>query len=101
MIKVYLIKTDLKSNAEISDLAWAHVLQLASQDLHMPKESIIDLYELTLDEIIDFDAFRVICNSVAICLYGMDAVKVAEKRKKYKKKKEREGESGCPKLRTI
>ena len=40
MIKVYLIKTDLKSNAEISDLAWAHVLQLASQDLHMPKESI-------------------------------------------------------------
>ena len=49
--------------------------------------SHIDLYELTLDEIIDFDAFRVICNSVAICLYGMDAVKVAEKRKKYKKKK--------------
>lgn len=36
--------------------------------------SHIDLYELTLDEIIDFDAFRVICNSVAICLYGMDAV---------------------------
>ena len=49
--------------------------------------SHIDLYELTLDEIIDFDAFRVICNSVAICLYGIDAVKVAEKRKKYKKKK--------------
>ena len=38
-------------------------------------------------EIVDFDAFRVICNSVAICLYGMDAVKVAEKRKKHKKKK--------------
>ena len=49
--------------------------------------SHIDLYELTLDEIVDFDAFRVICNSVAICLYGMDAVKVAEKRKRYKKKK--------------
>ena len=49
--------------------------------------SHIDLYELTLDEIIDFDAFRVICNSVAICLYGLDAVKVAEKRKRYKKKK--------------
>ena len=49
--------------------------------------SHIDLYDLTLDEIVDFDAFRVICNSVAICLYGMDAVKVAEKRKRYKKKK--------------
>ena len=49
--------------------------------------SHIDLYELTLDEIVDFDAFRVICNSVVICLYGMDAVKVAEKRKHYKKKK--------------
>lgn len=49
--------------------------------------SHIDLYELTLDEIVDFDAFRVICNSVAICLYGMYAVKVAEKRKKHKKKK--------------
>ena len=47
----------------------------------------IDLYELTFDEIIDFDVFRIICNSVVICLYGMDAVKVAEKRKKYKKKK--------------
>ncbi len=40
MIKVYLIKTDLKSNSEISDLAWSHVLQLASQDLRIPKESI-------------------------------------------------------------
>ena len=49
--------------------------------------SHIDLYELTLDEIVDFGAFRVICNSVAICLYGMDAAKVAEKRKKHKKKK--------------
>ena len=47
----------------------------------------VNLYELTLDEIVDFDAFRVICNSVVICLYGMDAVKVAEKRKPYKKKK--------------
>ena len=49
--------------------------------------SHIDLYELTIDEIVDFDAFRVICNSAVICLYGMDAVKVAEKRKRYKKKK--------------
>ena len=49
--------------------------------------SHIDLYELTIDEIIDFDVFRVICNSVAICLYGMEAVKVSEKRKRYKKKK--------------
>ena len=40
--------------------------------------SHIDLYELTLDEIVDFDAFRVICNSVAICLYGMDAVNLLQ-----------------------
>ena len=52
--------------------------------------SHIDLHELSHDEVVDFDAFRAICNSVAICLYGMDAVKVAEKRKRYKTtKKER------------
>ena len=50
-------------------------------------DSHIDLYDLTLDEIIDFDGFRVICNAVAICLYGMDAVKIAEKKKGYKKKR--------------
>jgi len=48
--------------------------------------SHIDIYDLSYDEIIDFDAFRVICNSVTICLYGMDAVKVAEKSKRRKKK---------------
>lgn len=41
MIKVYLIRTDLTSNSEVSDLAWAHVLQLASQDLSILKDSII------------------------------------------------------------
>lgn len=40
MIKVCLIKTDLMSNSEVSDLAWAHVLQLAEQDLRIPKDSI-------------------------------------------------------------
>lgn len=49
--------------------------------------SHINLYDLTLDEAIDFDAFRVICNAVAISLYGMDAVKVAEKQKRNKRKK--------------
>ena len=42
---------------------------------------------VTLDEIIDFDGFRVICNAVAICLYGMDAVKIAEKKIRFKKKR--------------
>ena len=50
-------------------------------------DSHIDLYDLTLDEIIDFDGFRVICNAVAICLYGMDAVKIAEKKIRFKKKR--------------
>lgn len=49
--------------------------------------SHIDLYELTLDENIDFDTFRVICNSVTIYLFDMNIVKIAEIREKNKKKK--------------
>ena len=40
MIKVYLIRTELKSRAEVSKLAWTHVVQLASLDLCVSKESI-------------------------------------------------------------
>lgn len=41
MINVYLIKTDLKSNSEVSDLARAQVIRLASNDLHIPNEAVV------------------------------------------------------------
>lgn len=41
MIKIYLIKTDLRSNSEVSDLARAQVIQLATSDLHILSEAVV------------------------------------------------------------
>ena len=45
-----------------------------------------DLLDLSDDEVVDFDVFRMICFAVAISAYGLDAIKVGEKqrRKRYK-----------------
>lgn len=39
----------------------------------------INILDLSDDETVDFDVFRIICYSAAICAYGMDAVKISEK----------------------
>ncbi|MCI9450520.1 MAG: hypothetical protein HFE30_09825 [Clostridiales bacterium] len=41
--------------------------------------SHINLSDLSDSEIVDFAAFRMICHSVAICVYGVDAVNVSWK----------------------
>ena len=67
----------------------------ASMDLQYGS-SHAGIKDLSNDEVIDFDAFRMICHAVAIFIYGMDAVKIAEKKGRGKKNrykgKERESE---------
>ncbi len=54
--------------------------------------SYSDLLDLSDDETVDFDIFRMICYAVAISVYGLDAVKISEKqRAKYYKHKRRGG----------
>lgn len=52
-----------------------------------------DLLDLSDDEVVDFDVFRMICYAVAISAYGLDAIKVSAKqsakRKKHKRKEVR------------
>lgn len=43
--------------------------------------------DLSNDEVIDFDAFRMICHAVAIFVYGMDTVRIAEKKRKVRGKR--------------
>ena len=50
-----------------------------------------DIEDLTNDEVVDFDLFRVICNAIVINAYGYDAIRVSEKFKKHKSKKTRHG----------
>ena len=59
-----------------------YLLLCTAMDIHYGS-SYIDLYKLTIDGIVDFDIFRIICYSVAICIYGMDAVKSAQRKKTY------------------
>ena len=49
-----------------------------------------DIDDLSNDEVVDFDVFRVITNAVVIAIYGMDAVKIAEKNRKRRKKHRKE-----------
>jgi hypothetical protein len=51
-----------------------------------------DLLDLSDDEVVDFDVFRMICYAVAISAYGLDAVKVSEKQRTKKYKHKRKGE---------
>ena len=51
-----------------------------------------DLLDLSDDEVVDFDVFRMICYAVAISAYGLDAVKVSEKQRSKKYKHKRKGE---------
>ena len=43
-----------------------------------------DLLDLSDDEVVDFDVFRMICYAVAISAYGLDAIKVSEKQRAKK-----------------
>ena len=65
----YMRKKDPKFIAQCLDLKLtepnAYLYFCTAMDIQYGG-SHIDLYELTLDEIVDFDAFRVICNSVAM-----------------------------------
>lgn len=50
-----------------------------------------DIADLTNDEVVDFDLFRLVCNAIVINTYGYDAVKISERFKKHKRKKTRHG----------
>ena len=52
-----------------------------------------DLLDLSDDEVVDFDVFRMICYAVAISAYGVDAIKVGEKQRRKRYKHNRKGES--------
>ena len=41
-----------------------------------------DIGDLSDDEVVDFDVFRMVCNAVVIRAYGFDAIRIAGKRKK-------------------
>ena len=51
-----------------------------------------DLLDLSDDEVVDFDVFRIICYGVAISAYGLDAIKVSEKQRVKSYKHKRKGE---------
>ena len=51
-----------------------------------------DLLDLSDDEVVDFDVFRMICYAVAISAYGLDAIRVSEKQRAKKYKHRRKGE---------
>lgn len=44
-----------------------------------------DLQDLSNDEVVDFDAFRMVCHALAICAYGVNVIKVSEKARKKKR----------------
>jgi len=46
-----------------------------------------DISDLTNDEIVDFNLFRLVCNAIVINTYGFDVIKIAERFKKHKRKK--------------
>ncbi len=50
-----------------------------------------DLCDIVNDEIVCFDAFYVICCSLVICRYGMDAIKIAERRRNRRRRKAAHG----------
>ena len=51
-----------------------------------------DLLDLSDDEVVDFDVFRMICYAAAISAYGLDAIKISEKQRAKKYKHKRKGE---------
>lgn len=50
-----------------------------------------EMEDLTNDEIVDFDVFRTVCHAITIAAYGMDAVRVAERKPKRRKHRRRSG----------
>ena len=51
-----------------------------------------DYADLTDEDVVSFDVFRVICHAVPIGLYGTDAIKISERRlAKQKNRKRKEG----------
>ena len=48
-----------------------------------------DYADLTDEDAVSFDVFRVICYAVPIGLYGMDAIKISERRPAKQKNRER------------
>jgi hypothetical protein len=51
-----------------------------------------DYADLSDEEAVSFDVFRVVCYAVPIGLYGMDAIKISERRPaKQKNRKRKEG----------
>ena len=52
-----------------------------------------DLLDLSDDEVVDFDVFRMICYAVAISAYGVNAIKISEKQRRKRYKHNRKGVS--------
>ena len=50
-----------------------------------------DIEDLSNDEVVDFDLFRVVCSAIAISVYGYDAIRVSERFRKHKRRKSRKG----------
>lgn len=85
-----VIYSDLKLGTEGIDVN-AHNLYLTAFDLEYGSAHS-DLLDLSDDEVVDFDVFRMICYAVAISAYGFDVIKISEKkRSKHRKRKRKEG----------
>ena len=50
-----------------------------------------DIEDLSNDEVVDFDLFRVVGSAIAISVYGYDAIRVSERFRKHKRRKSRKG----------
>ena len=50
-----------------------------------------DIEDLSNDEVVDFDLFRMVCSAIAISVYGYDAIRVSERFRKHKRRKSRKG----------
>ncbi len=59
----------------------AYLYYCAACDLQYGS-SHTDMRDLSNEEVVDSDAFRMICYTLAISVYGINAIKIAEKRKR-------------------
>lgn len=66
----------------------AHNLYLTTFDLKYGSAHS-DLLDLSDDEVVDFDVFRMICYAVAISAFGLDVIKISEKQRNKRRKRKR------------
>lgn len=77
-----IVFSALEIGAEGIDLN-AYKLLLAAWDLEYGSTHL-NYLDLSDEETLDFDVFRVICYAAAISAYGLDVIKISEKQRKRK-----------------